>query len=220
MEEFERGSAVQTALCCSVNGRGCAGLSVFRAGGLTSIAVDCSSKGRATRQRCQRKVARFWSGAGFSLDLPGTITAFKFCRSSRPTGSWLVRPLASKWDEKFCLENDKHAEIERVRESETRVWPSEVLMGLLCCTKDSVIAKHRRITGLVGRAILGANSDRCEMCSCGFSIWIFGDLFHGNCFSTFSFKLCTYRTYTLWTYTYTRNFIKSKSWALTLESIL
>lgn len=63
-------------------------------------------------------------------------------------------------------------------------------MGLLCCIKILlIVTKPRRVTGLVGKAILGANSDLCEMCSCGFSIWIFGELFHGNCFSTFSFKL-------------------------------
>lgn len=37
-------------------------------------------------------------------------------KQQRPTGSWLVRPLASEWDEKFCLENDNHAKRERDRE--------------------------------------------------------------------------------------------------------
>lgn len=80
---FVTGQAVQAVLCDTVNRWGCAGPSVFSAGSLMSIAVDCSSKGRAICQRCHKKGGSMLERSRvFSVSLSHTHTPTR-------TYSWL-----------------------------------------------------------------------------------------------------------------------------------
>lgn len=70
-------------------------------------------------------------------------------QQQRPTGSWLAGQ--SEMKNSVSKMTNMQEETERERESGRKpcVWPSEVLMGLSCCTKDSVIMFSEQLVWLL-----------------------------------------------------------------------
>lgn len=163
-----------------MNRGGRAGPSVFSAGSLMSIAADCSSKGWAIRQRYHTKggsmldqsqavfvsvMHTYTEPRHMRAHTTHTYSSFSHfavaAEASWARIGWRVilkcgETLFSKWQEGGC-QNE---------------WaPLETFTVMLWC--------HSLRCGINRNKHLSRKE--CEMCSCGFSVWIFGDLCHGKC---------------------------------------
>lgn len=124
---------VEAALCDTVNRWGRAGPSVYSAGSLMSIAVDCSWKGRAICQRCHKKGGStlersLASPASHTHTLALIFQPFTFCSSSRDH-------LSSDWPWSVILFREWRTGRELPKLSPC-VWPTQepgAPNGLLSC---------------------------------------------------------------------------------------
>lgn len=151
-----------------------------------SIAVDCSSKGRAICQRCHRKGGsmseRSWA---FSVSPTHTHTfeLFTFCSGSR-------HRLSSDWpiiSSEVCRKVPFRQRQTGETAPETKLSDALLSCRAACCYDVALITGQTEQTFGRDREW---KSDLWEMCSCGFSIWIFGDLFHGN-YQSYEMYICS-----------------------------
>ena len=191
---FVTGRAAQAALGDTVNRCGWAGPSVFSAGSLMSIAVDCSSKGRAICQRCHKKGGSTLEPSRASSVSPShthalytehiqalTFLFFSFAVAAKRNWALIGCSVPPKCDSKIQCREWQTGREDPVFDPQKS---SEPPMGSLSCCAEHLlwcwINYWPAWTNSWRRERESLKSDLWEMCSCGLSIWIFGDLFHGN----------------------------------------